>query len=154
MTYQEYRNQEQKAFNELPIFWAFGEEQFKEQMEKRGLTINDTDKIYSFGGGGYYLRSDADVVKAFFVRPNKLKELMQDTKFAESAFYYEMGNHEYHINWQADWDVCSCFGDCEYSDEKTYVDYLREEGYGAEVVESFRRAKKQFLQDADEKGWY
>lgn len=29
------------------------------------------------------------------------------------AFLYEMFNHEYAINWQADFDVCGCFGNCE-----------------------------------------
>jgi hypothetical protein len=40
----------------------------------------------------------------------------------ESAFLYEMNNHEYAINWQADWDVCSCFGECEYGINKNYRD--------------------------------
>ena len=29
------------------------------------------------------------------------------------AFLYEMFNHEYCVNWQADYDVCACFGNCE-----------------------------------------
>lgn len=31
-----------------------------------------------------------------------------------------MFNHEYGINWQADFDVCSCFGDC--SGVRDYTD--------------------------------
>lgn len=31
----------------------------------------------------------------------------------ESAFLYEMDNHEYGINWQADYDVISCFANVD-----------------------------------------
>lgn len=156
MTYQEYREAKQKEFNALPIFWAFGKEQFRQAMEKRGLKETDTDKIYSLGGGGFYLRSDAEIIRAYFSKPDELKTLMQDKDFAVSAFYYEMGNHEYHINWEADWDVCSCFAntELEYEDSKTYVEYLKEAGYDEKVIGYFREAKNNFLKDADEKGWY
>lgn len=155
MTYKEYRKREQEAFNALPIFWAFSNEQFKKAMEERGLTENDTDQIFGIGGGGFYLRKDAEQIKAFMNRPDKLRELMEnDEKFAESAFYYEMANHEYHINWQGDWDVCECFGSCEYDDDKGGADYLKEIGYSDKVVSCWFRAKNRFLKDAERNGWY
>lgn len=156
MTYTEWKQQEQEKFNALPIFWAFGREQFRKAMEKRGLTEKDTDKLYSLGGGGFYLKSDAEVVRAYFNRRDELPELLQDKEFAVSAFYYEMANHEYHINWQADWDVCSCFcrEELEYGDDKTFVDYLKEAGYNSTVIRYYFEARCQFLHDADEKGWY
>lgn len=154
MTYDEYKQQRQDAFNSLPIFFAFSKEQFKEAMESRGLTVDDTDKLYSFPGGGFYLRSDADIVRAFFNKPDPIKELMNDEGFAESAFYYEMANHEYHINWQGDWDVCSCFGNCEYDEEKTYVDYLKEEGYSDKTILAYHRARKKFLKYCNDNDMY
>lgn len=145
MTYQEYKEQRQNEFNNLPIFYAFSDEQFEKAMNERGLTMQDTGKIYSIGNGGFYLRSDADKVREWFNKPDPIKELMENPKFAEDAFYYEMGNYEYHINhYQGDWDVCSCFGDCEYGNEKTYVDYLKEMGYSETVISAFTRAKKRF----------
>lgn len=35
------------------------------------------------------------------------------------AFLYEMYNHEYGINWQADYDVISCFGNCSSVEDYT-----------------------------------
>lgn len=131
MTYQEYKAKRQKEFDELPIFFAFSNAQFKEQMEKRGLTENDLDKIYKLGRGGFYLRTDAEKVKAFFNREDELPKLMNNHKFAVSAFYYEMNNHEYAINYyQGDWDVLNCFSDkeLEFDDNKDYKDYLKEMG--------------------------
>lgn len=154
MTYKEYREKEQAEVNALPIFWAFSDAQFKKAMEERGLTENDTDKIYRFPGGGFYLKSDAQIIRDYFNRPNQLDELMKSVVFAEDAFYYEMANHEYHINWQGDWDVCSCFGHCEYEDGKSATDYLLEMGYGNEILSAWYRAKISFLKDAEENGWY
>ena len=155
MTYKEYKNASQADFNSLPVFFAFGREQFKEQMEKRGLTENDTDKIYRLGdSGGFYLKSDADVIRAFFSKGDELPELMKDHDFAVGAFYYEMANHEYHINGQGDWDVCQCFGDCDYEYYKGYVDYLKEIGYSDEVIGWFKEAKDKFYADCDKNGWW
>ena len=155
MTYKEYRDKRQQDFNSLPIFFAFGKEQFREQMEKRGLTVDDTDKIYALGdGGGYYLRSDADVVRAFFDAPEELPELMKDPVFAEDAFAYEMKNHEYWINDQGDWDVCSCFGSCEYDYGKDASDYLKEIGYGDRTIKAYKRARTKVCKEAMEKDWY
>lgn len=36
MTYKEYRDAQQAEFDALPIFWAFGRQQFKQAMEERG----------------------------------------------------------------------------------------------------------------------
>lgn len=154
MTYKEYTEKRQKEYNELPIFWAFSMDQFKEAMEERGLTVDDTDKVYCFGHGGYYLKKDSKIIRDFFNAPDQLKELMNDPAFAEDAFYYEMGNHEYHINWQADWDVCSCFGNPEYSEEADGKDYLKELGYSDEVILAYYRARRRFLKDCDENDWY
>lgn len=149
MKYQEYKEKRQKEFNALPIFWAFSEKQFAEAMEERGLTEDDTDQIYSLGMGGYYLRSDADVIREYFNRPDELRELMNEREFAESAFYYEMQNHEYPINWQGDWDVCNCFGSCEYEEGADGAYYLRDMGYDDNVVFAYKRARARIIRDTD-----
>ena len=154
MNYKEWKDSRQGEFNNLPIFFAFGDRQFKDQMEKRGLTENDTDQVYALGAGGYYLRKDADVVRDWFNKPDELPELMKDEDFAVDAFRYEMANHEYHINWQGDWDVCQCFGESKYGESKSYEDYLKEAGYQDEVISYYRKAKKLFYKECDEKGWW
>ena len=163
MTYQEYKQKRQEEFNSLPVFFAFGNDQFREQMEKRGLTENDTDKIYSMGMGGYFLKKDAKIVEDFYNKPDELPELMKDYDFAFSAFYYEMGNHEYHINhYQGDWDVCNCFateselpyyGDDLYgsAEREKYFDCLK---WSEETRRAYRNARSKFLHDADENDWY
>lgn len=154
MTYEEYIKQAQEEFNNLPIFWAFSDKQFEEAMNERGLTVNDTDKIYKLTTGGFCLRKDASIIREYYNKPDPLKEFMKKSEFAESAFYYEMKNHEYHINGQGDWDVCNCFGNCEYSDNKNYANYLSEMGYSDDIIKAFKKARHRFFSDCDKNGWY
>lgn len=152
-TYQDVSAARQAEFNELPIWWAFGQKQFDEQMTAHGLRPNETDKLYSFPGGGFYKKEDAQIIRDFFNRKDIITELMKDPAFAEEAFYYEMANHEYHINWQGDWDVCSCFGNVEYKEGAGGLYYLTELGYGDEIKTAYRRAADKFFADAAEEEW-
>lgn len=156
MTYQEWKEKNQKEFNDLPIFFAFGREQFKKAMEERGLTENDTDKIYRLGdSGGFYLRTDSPIIKAFFEKDgDDLRELMKDHDFAVSAFRYEMDNHEYAINYyQGDWEVVGCFSKkpLEYEDDKNYKDYLYEAGL-EDLIPEYQEARESHLKAAE--AWF
>lgn len=153
MTYTEYKAARQGEFNALPIFWAFSNKQFEEAMRERGLTMNDTDKVFSIGHGGFALKRDKDVILAFLNKEDPLPELMKNPVFAFDAFYYEMCNHEFAINTQGSWDVCSCFGECEYSNDKGGAEYLSEMGYGDDTINAYYAAKAQYFRDAEENGW-
>lgn len=156
MTYEEYLDNRQREYNSLPIFYAFSNKQFKEAMEARGLTEHDTDQIFALPGGmgGYYLRKDAEKIRDYFNAPDPLPDLMNDPEFATNAFFYEMCNHEYGINWEADYDVCQCFGSCEFGEEKTYLDYLREMGYDDYVVGAYCKARDEYFKLAREGEWF
>lgn len=62
----------------------------------------------------YYL--DADFVKLgaelLLTLNNAERNSKESFDYWKSAFLHEMYNHEYGINWQADFDVCSCFANC------------------------------------------
>lgn len=49
-------------------------------------------------------------------------ERENDFDAMKSAFLYEMHNHEYAINLQADWDVLSCFGNPEWAGDGASVE--------------------------------
>ena len=100
---------------------------------------------------------DADFVKhqikLVAILEKAKEESEQSEEYMVNAFYYEMGNHEYCINWQADWDVCSCFGECKYGEDKSYVDYLTEMGK-ANLIPAYQKAKQKHFEDAEKYGWY
>lgn len=148
MTYKEYVEARQKDVNALPLFWAFTNKQLDEELAKRDATYAD---IYRLGDtGGFYLKKDAEIIRAFFSKGKELNELMLDYDFAVEAFLYEMNNHEYAINYQGDWDVCNCFTDheCEFAEEKTYVEYLTEDNK-AELIPAYRAAKQKHFKIAE-----
>ena len=144
MTYKDYTKRKSEEFGALPIFWAFSESQLAEALEKRGYKLADAGRVlYRFGHGGFYLKADAEQIKAYFSRDHhgELKKLMEEEPgFAEEAFEYEMRNHEYPINWQGDFDVCEIFCEaCEYGEYKNGADYLREAGYSDRVIRIYKR---------------
>lgn len=152
MTYQEYRDKRQAAYNALPVFYAFSDSQLEKEMNKRG--IEDTDKIERVWNGGFCLKSDAQVIRDFVNAPDELPELMKDFAFAEDAIYYEMCNHEYAINWQADWDVCSCFGKVEYTEDDDELDqYFAQLAWTDATKRAYMAARSRYYKDARENDW-
>lgn len=98
--YSELKQKQQKEVNEFPMMFAFSNKQFKEGMEKLGLTETDTRKIYSVGGGGYIRRTDSKAYNEMFTRfEQELKDAIENDEtgdgFIYEMFMYELGNHEY-----------------------------------------------------------
>lgn len=154
MTYLDYIRERETDVCRLPIFYAFTNVQLAEELSKRGFNgLEGISEIYKIGKtGGFYLKKDAPIIREYFNKPHKsLFELMQDEKFAVDAFLYELGNHEYAINYyQGDWDVCSCFSerDLEYSEDKKYDEYLLEAGYDDKVIGYFKIALAKYNKKA------
>ena len=103
-TYQEMKDRQQKEFDAFPIGAAFSNQQFKDMMKKWGLTINDTDKICSIGGGCYIRKTDKEALRDLINRLNKEKQdaIAADTTgdgFIFDMFVYELANHEYCITY-------------------------------------------------------
>ena len=91
-----------------------------------GINKDDEDvsnMIYNPVGLCYFNKEDEEFSNHILTLFKILKKAMPDKNNYEywySAFLCEMENHEYPINWQADYDVCSCFGNCE--NVKDYTD--------------------------------
>ena len=98
--YQELKDKHQKEFNEFPIGFAFSDEQFKEQMEKLGLTADDEDKVVGIGAGGFIRKDDVDKFNDMNARHRAEEEeaIKNDTTgegYIKDMFDYELANHEY-----------------------------------------------------------
>lgn len=96
--YLELKNKHQSEVNNFPLGFAFNEEQFVEMMLKWNLAPEDTDKIYSIGGGGYVRKSDAEAMHEMFERHAQEREVaIRENKddYLYHMFDYELANHEY-----------------------------------------------------------
>lgn len=98
----------------IAIFQIFNREEerkaFKSQMEN--MTYNPV---------GFCYMNDMDFVRHHIELLEILErvkaEVSTNYEYLKKAFLYEMYNHEYEINWQADYDVLSVFGNIQYHHE-------------------------------------
>jgi hypothetical protein len=95
--YTDLKSKQQAEVDAFPFGFAFNQSQFNEMMEKWGFTPDDTDKIYSIGGGGYIRKSDSEAMHKMFERhalERKMARKHGDDYLFE-MFNYELANHEY-----------------------------------------------------------
>jgi len=99
-SYKKMKREHQAEIDNFPMFFAFGNDQFDENIKKVGLTPEDTDKILSIGYGGFIRKEDRE--KFLNMMESHDKELQQAIAadetgegFIKDMFLYELGNHEY-----------------------------------------------------------
>lgn len=105
--YEEIKNKHQKRVNDFPLDFAFSNKQFKDMMEKWGLTEKDTDKIVSIDGGGFLRKTDIEEYNKMWTEIRKEhKDLIEQDKTGEGyikdMFIYELENHEYGYTYELD----------------------------------------------------
>ena len=161
MKYSELIEKTTKRVNDLPMIFAFSQEQLDNALDDMGLSMKDMkgDKLIRMGFGAFCLKSDLDYVLGELAAVEDMnREFIRDYEQAYDAFMYEMGNHEYHINGQGDWDVLSCFGldddVCEYEDGKGADEYMDAMGLSPVTKVAYHDARGDFIRMADEKCWY
>lgn len=161
MKYSELIEKTTKRVNDLPMIFAFSPEQLDNALDDMGLSMKDMNeiKLIRMGFGAFCLKSDLGHIMSELDAVNDMKrDFIRDYEQAYDAFMYEMGNHEYHINGEGDWDVLSCFGldddVCEYEDGKDADEYMDAMGLSPVTKAAYHDARGDFLRMADEKGWY
>lgn len=97
--YTELKAKHQAEVDAFPFGFAFNQKQFEEMMTKWGLTPDDTDKIYSIGGGGYVRKSDSEAMHKMFERHELERKMARKhgDEYLFEMFNYELANHEYCI---------------------------------------------------------
>lgn len=140
--YKELKEKQQKEIDNFNFGFAFDNKQFKNMMNKWGLDENDTDKIMRVFSGTYILKSDKTKLDNLFKRhDDELKKDMQDDEFLQSAFEYEMGNHEYIITYD-DVDVISPLG-------LSLKDFESDN----RLLENYKIARDRYIKAMNKLGW-
>lgn len=104
-TYSQMNHRHQKEVDAFPIGAAFSKKQFEEMMQKWGLKVTDTDKIFSLGAGCYIRKSDDEAFTEMMMRHHREKRAAIKADHAGDGFIFQMfrdelNNHEY--NWTGD----------------------------------------------------
>lgn len=121
-------------------------EEQKAEFEKQTKTMIYNPIAYAY-------MSDENFVKRHIQLFETLKKAelacADDYEYQKTAFLYEMYNHEYGINWQADWDVLSVFGNIEYrgADIEAYFEELK---FTDLQKKAYIDARKQYFKEHSE----
>ena len=96
----------------------------------------------------YY--DDAEFVKHHIELMKKLEEqkeqMNNNFEYQKNAFLHEMNNHEYGINWQADYDVLSAFGTITYTEgEDELTHYFDELNFTDTQRKAYYKARKEYF---------
>lgn len=138
--YLDLKKKQEEEFAKFPIAYAFNEQQLKEALEKLGVE-STKECVTVFGHGDIVKKEDAPKLISLMKRQTReLQEAMKDEDFAEGAFLYEMDNHEYAINWEADESVLGCFS--------MTFEMLKE----MNLENAYRRARMQHMDNARDWG--
>ena len=141
-SYKELKERQQEEVNNFSFGFAFDNKQFKDMMNNWGLDENDTNKIIRVFSGTYILKSDKTKLDSLLKRhDDELKKAMQDDAFLQSAFEYEMSNHEYIITYN-DVDVISPLG-------LSLKDFEND----SRLLENYKIAKDKYIEDMTRLGW-
>lgn len=123
-TYEEYTAKEHYLHNyygmRRPYISIFGIFNTKEQCD--AFDKKTAGMIYNPVSFGYYAPDCAEFVnhqkELYAVLESRFDEMKNNYEYIKNAFYHEMLNIEYGINWQADFDTLSHFGNIKYSENE------------------------------------
>lgn len=152
-SYDEYTQKEHFLHSYYPMqtdyvsqFRIFRTEEDERQFEKdiTGLTYNPV--AFAYMEDKNFIKHHIELYKQL----QKAKEnTVNDFEYMQSAFLYEMRNHEYPINWQGNYDVLSCFGNITYNSEDDFNKYFDELNFTETQRKAYRAARQQCLQEWD-----
>lgn len=116
---------------------------FKEEV--KGMIYNPVAFAYMY---------DAEFVKHHKELYQKLQEQKEKAatsyEYLKNAFLREMYNHEYGINWQADYDTLSAFYNIQYHDDDLQA-YFDELNFNDTQKQAYLDARKQYYKEQKRK---
>ena len=126
---------------------------FGKVTEETQAEFDRKTKSMTYNPVAFAYMPDADFVKHHIELLNTLNKAKEDMsnnyEYLKSAYLYEMHNHEYGINWQADWDTLSAiYGDIQYHDCDLQA-YFEELKFTDLQKKAYLDARKQYFQETE-----
>ena len=131
---------------------------FHSDEEEKEYDEQVKDMIYDRIAFARYDKKYLDFVKhheeLHDILEQRYKETATDYEYQKSAFRFEMANHEYCINWQADYDTLSAFGNIQWhgdgyggrEEREAYFDDLE---FNDVQRRAYEDARKEYLASCD-----
>ncbi len=145
--YQSMRLRHQQEVNAFPIKCAFSKADFARAMCELGLDpAADTDKVVSISGGCFIRKAEKQAFLDMLQRHhNEMEEAIASDitgeGFAYWMFRYELANQEYAYTL----DITDTLKALGYTEDDLTANPILRKALG--------NARKDYLQEAEEKGW-
>lgn len=159
LNYEEYSRKDYFIRNYLPMCFdhmsIFAYCATEEEERKRNRELKKHPYYCPPAFAWFRNKEDADRINRLFETLEQRKsQLKDDFAYNKDAFYREMANHEYHINYyQGDFDVLSAFGTITWAGEDAPLSkYFDELKFSDVQRKAYFAARKDFLRDAAD--WY
>ena len=140
--YEEMKARHQKEVDDLPMYFAFGQNQFDELMKKLGFE-NEKDfknNVFTIGAGSIILKKDKEKVLTTFLEHDKeMLKAFENDDFLQSAFEFELANHEYIITFDIS-DTLRALG-IKY---KEYQENERLQKIAKKAIEVYKKEMERF----------
>ena len=125
-SYEDYRqksyflhNYYAKQEDNISMFFIGSDKEREERKAKTdGMIFNSVGFCYMDKSLAAFVDKHVALLKKLIVQKANTTD---NYEYQKSAFLYEMYNHEYAINLQADWDVLSVFGTVSYEDSQSDI---------------------------------
>ena len=151
--YNEYDRKNHYLYNfygmrreHLSIFGNFNKPGAEEEWHRRKAGFPFYDP-YAFA----YYKDETFVRHHAFLMDElrKAEAAMKDSaEYWEGAFLHEMYNHEYGINWQADYDTLSAFGSPKWlGDDASLTDYFDQLGFNDVQRKAYVTAQRRYYDE-------
>lgn len=133
ITYQQHKANAAKRIEEVPMYFAFNNEQFEAVLEKLGNP--EMNELCSIGAGGIMRKTEKHLLReAFDANEAELAEVKANEKEMIAAIVYELGNYEYCITY----------------DPTNTIEALGLDLDDGDIAEMFAKAEKQYWADMQE----
>ena len=128
----------------VSIFGKVTDETQKE-FDRKTKTMTYNPIAFAYMPDAEFVKHHIELYKTL----EKAKEDMSNNyEYLKSAYLYEMHNHEYGINWQADYDTLSCFGNIEYHGYDLDA-YFKELNFTDLQKQAYLDAKQQYFKETE-----
>lgn len=119
--------------------------------------FKERTKGWTYDPVGFCYIADKEFVEhhiQLWVKVHKAEEKRKDDyEYWKSAFISEMWNHEYAINYQADYDVLSAFGKIDWHDYHV-SEYFKELNFTETQIQAYYAAKSEYYKQINAKEAY
>lgn len=139
------RNYHPMQVDYVSIFFLNTSKDAEEKWEKSIEGLHRNPVSFCYMADEDFIKHEVELLE---ILEQRKSEVNDNFEYQKKAFLHEMCNHEYSINWQADYDTLSAFGNIQFSKATDSVsereDYFNQLGFTQIQRDAYKAALKEY----------